>query len=205
MTRDTLMEFTGSNGGFSILLPRPEVNTFPLDSFPLGEVEELYCESSSAPDMTIDTDKTNRIVARIVPVMSQLRKITFAMCTNSIIQAVLSSLNRAIHLKSITLAHCDQPDPTYGIFCALHFAMGRTYIDAKLEEIRVIYGAKLQWNESLYPGLSGAVNSFALIHQSPSETRRTNIEIQRGFPASIQKTYPLFEPSSRPQRARYYP
>ena len=82
MARDMLMEFTGPNGDFSILLPRLEVHIFAIDSFPLGEVEELYCESSDAPDLMVGTSGLNRIVTNVIPAMSQLRKVSFAMCTN---------------------------------------------------------------------------------------------------------------------------
>ena len=189
MTRDMFMEFTGPNGGFSILLPRPEVHAFATDSFPLGEVEELYCESSDTSDATIGTVELNRIVASTIPAMSRLRKVTFAMCTNSLIQAALSSLNRATHLKSITLSHCDNPDPTHIL---LLFAKGRILVGAKLEEIRVVCRTNAQRTGFLDHRLSKVARSFALVHQSLSETRRTSVEIKRSFPALIRKTYPLY-------------
>jgi hypothetical protein len=193
MTRDTLMiEFTGPNGGFSILLPRPEVHV-ATDSFPLGEVEEFYCESSNSLGLVIGTNELHRIVRSVVPAMSQLRKVTFAMCTSPVIQVILSNLNRAAHLKSITLSHCDRPDPTHEIFHALLlFAKCRISINAKLEEIRVICRTNAQRTGFLDHRLSKVAKSFALVHQSPSEIRRTDIEIQRGFPASVRKTYPLY-------------
>ena len=193
MSRDTLIEFTGPNGSFSILLPRPEVHVFATNSFPLGEVEEFYCESSSAPGLVIGTNELNRIVGNMVPAMSQLRKVTFAMCTNSVIHVVLSNLNRAVHLKSITLSHCDQPDPTHEVFHALLlFAKGRVYTDAKLEEICIICRSNAPRTGFLDRRLSKVVKSFPLVHQSPLEIRRTNIEIRRSFPASMWKTYPLY-------------
>jgi len=191
-THDTLMEFTGPNGGFSILLPQPEVHVFSTDSLPLGEVEELYCEFGSTPGLVTGTDESNRIVASMVPTMNQLRKVTFAMCTNSLVQAILSNLNPVAHLKYINLSHCDHPDPTHEIFHALLlFAKGRKSMDAKLEEIRVVCRAPPQRPGFLDLWLSQVVKSFVLVHQSPSEARRTNIEIRRDFPASIRKTYSL--------------
>ncbi|KAF9649563.1 hypothetical protein BDM02DRAFT_3186196 [Thelephora ganbajun] len=193
MTHNTLMEFTGPNGSLSILLPMPEVQAFAIDSFPLGEVEELYCEPSSASDLAIGTKELNQIIASMIPTMNQLRQVTFAMCTNTIIQVVLSNLDRATHLKSITLSHCDHPDPTRDIFRALLlFAKGRISVDAKLEEIRVICRVNAQRTELLDRMLSKVVKSFVLVRQSPWEMRRTNIEIQRSFPASIQKTCALY-------------
>ena len=193
MARDTLIEFIGPNGGFSILLPRPEVYAFATDSFPLGEVEEFYCESSSGLGLLIHTNELNRVVGSMIPAMSQLRKVTFAMCTNSVIQVVLPNLNQAAHLKSITLSHCDQPDPTHEVFHALLlFAKGRISIDAKLEEIRIFCRTNAQRTGFLDRKLSKVAKSFALVHQSPWEIRRTNIEIQRAFPASMQKSYPLY-------------
>jgi len=193
MTRDTLIEFTGPNGAFSILLSRPDVHIFDADSFLLGEVEEFYCESSSALGPAISTNDLNRIFGNMIPAMSQLRKVTLAMCTNSVIHAALSNFDRATHLKSITLSHCDHPDPTHEIFHALLLlAKGRIPIDAKLEEIRVICRTNAQRTGFLDHRLSKVVKSFALVHQSPWEIRRTDIEIQRGFPASMRKTYPLY-------------
>ena len=189
MVHDTLMEFSGPNGGFSILLPRPEVQTFATDSFPLGEIEELRCESSSSSDLITGTKELDRIIRGMAPAMGQLRKLTFAMCTNSVIQVVLSHLNWATHLKSITLSHCDHPDPTHEIFHALHlFARGRVSADSKLEEIRIVCRTNAQRTRFLDHRLAKVVKSFATVHQSPLETGRTNIEIHRGFPASIRRT-----------------
>jgi len=187
------MELTGPNGGFSILLPWSEPHAFTADSFPLRDVEELYCESGGTPSPIITTNELNRMIDGMVPTMGRLRKVTFAMCTNSFIQTVLTDLNRATRFKSITLSHCDYPDPTYDVFHALLlFAKRRVSANAKLEEVRVICRENAQRPEFLDRRLSKVVKSFALVHQSPLETRQTNIEIQRRFPASIQKTYPLY-------------
>ena len=189
MSRDTLMEFSGPNGSFSILLPRPEVQTFATDSFPLGEIEELHCESSISSDLLTGTKELNRIIRGMAPAMTQLRKVTFAMCTNSIIQIVLSNLNWATHLKGVTLSHCDHPDPTHDVFhTLLLFARGRILIGPKLEEIRIVCRTNAQRTGFLDHRLAKLVKSFTIVHQSPSETGRTNIEIHRGFPASIRKT-----------------
>ena len=139
VAHDTLMELTGPNGGFSILLPWSEPHAFTADSFPLRDVEELYCESDGTPSPMITADELNRMIDGMIPTMTRLRKVTFAMCTNSFIQTVLTDLNRATRLKSITLSHCDYPDPTYDVFHALLlFAKRRVSANAKLEEVRVI-------------------------------------------------------------------
>ena len=194
MARDALMEFAGPNGAFSILIPLSEVHVVATDSFPLREVEELYCECSSALDyLVICPNELNRLISSMVPVMSHLYKVTFAMCTSPIIQTVFSNLNPATHLKSITLSYCDHPDPTHDLFHALPlFAKGRIRADTKLEEIRIICEENVQRTGSLDRKLSKVAKSFTFVHQSPLETRRTNIEIQRVFPASIRKTYPLY-------------
>ena len=193
VVHDTLMELTGPNGGFSILLPWSEPRAFTADSFPLRGVEELYCESGGITSLVITTNKLNRMVDSMVPTMNRLREVTFAMCTSSFIQTVLTNLDHATGLKSITLSHCDCPDPTHDVFHALLlFAKRRLSTNAKLEEVRVICRTNAQRPEFLDRRLSKVVKSFALVHQSPLETRRTKIEIQRRFLASIQKTYPLY-------------
>jgi len=185
--RDAHMEFTGPNGGFSILLPRPEVHVFDTDSFPVGEVEELYCEYRNTPGLVADTKELNRIVVGMVPAMSQLRKVTLAMCTIPVIQIILSNLNRTTRFKNITLSHCAHLDPAHDTSHALiMFAM-----DTKLEEIRMVCRETTQQTRIVARRLSKVVKSFALVYQSPLETRRTKFEIHRGFPASIRKTYPL--------------
>ena len=193
MARDTFLEFTGPNGGFSILLCWHDLHS-TIGSFPLGEIEEFYCESSNSTLGPMTTTKElNQIITTMVPAVSQLREITFAMCANFLIQAILPNLNRAVLLKRITLSHCDHPDPSHDIFHALLlFAKRRVSINAKLEEVRVVCRPYAQRPEFLDRRLSKAVGSFALVYQPPSETRQTNIEIERRFPASIQKTYPLY-------------
>ena len=193
VAHDTFMELTGPNGGFSILLSWSESHAFTADSFPLRDIEELYCESGGTPSPMITASELSRMIDRMVHTMSRLRKVTFAMCSNSFIQAVLTNLNQTTSLKSITLSHCDHPDPTYDVFHALLlFAKRRVSANAKLEEVRVVCRENTQRPEFLDRGLSKAVKSFSLVHQSPLETRRTDIEIQRRFPAYIQKTYPLY-------------
>ena len=190
MSRDTLIEFTGPNGGFSILLSWSESHAFTADSFPLRDIEELYCESGGTPSPMITASELSRMIDRMVPTMSRLRKVTFAMCSNSFIQAVLTNLNRATHLKSITLSHCDNPDPNHDVSRAVFlFAKRRESANSKLEEVRVICRASARRMEFLDRSLSQVVKSFVVVHQS---TRRTDIEVRRKFPASIQKTYPLY-------------
>ena len=181
---DTVMEFTGPNGGISLILPRPETYVFGTDSFPVAGVKELYCEFYSTTGTRVVTDEIKRVIASMVPTMNQLRKVTFARCTNSMIQVVLSNISRSSPLKTVTLLHCDDPGPPHDIFQIVNlFARGRPEL-----EVRVIWRDPAQQGKLLDHALSKAVKSFWSVHQSSQETLQAKFEIRREFPASIRKT-----------------
>ena len=183
MARDVLVEFVGSDGSFSILLPNHGPHTFNTDSLPLGEVEELYCQAYGSLGPAASMDSVIRPIIEMIPAMSHLCRTTFVMCTELFIHRVLSNLNLAAHLKNITISHCDI---TYSI---LHpfFAKRRIPIG----DVRVICSANSQWPQLKDPGPLWMVKSFMIVHQSPLEIHRMNFEIRREFPASIRKTYSL--------------
>ena len=59
VAHDTLMELTGPNGSFLILLAWFKPHAPTVDSLPLGMVEELYCESISttSPMITVRAEQ----------------------------------------------------------------------------------------------------------------------------------------------------
>ena len=120
----------------------------------------------------------------------------FAMCTNLFIQAILTNLNQATHLKSITLSHCNYIDPTHNVFhTLLLFVKRRVSANAKLEEVCVICRENTQWPEFLNIPQWEFIKGGQVIRiglpitiGNTSDRYRNSVQV----PALIQKTYPLY-------------
>ena len=126
-SRDSRARMEVSRSSYSDLRPTSSVLI-------AAGAKELCCEFSiSTGGEPASPDELRHIHAGILSAMSHLHKVALVMCTNSVVQTVLSNINRASPLESMTLLHCDHPDHAPRVVNTLPSVKGRLLVNSGLE------------------------------------------------------------------------